>query len=75
MEGSRDGDSAAKGMGVPAAHSDDQPLPVNEYPESDVLDLTHYWIAQEMSPPLPDDYASADIRTLLHRLYALASQI
>jgi hypothetical protein len=56
----------------PAAHSDDELPRASENPEPDALDLAHL---QKMSPPLHDDYTTADIPTLLHRLYALASQI
>jgi len=69
------GDSAAKVMELPAFRHDDELPRVNETPESGVLDLTHYWIPQELSPPLPDDFTTADMRTLMERLYALASQI
>ena len=55
-----------------AARSDDELPRANESPEPGALDLA---CTQEMSPPVHDDYTTADIRSLLHRLYALASQI
>ncbi len=66
------GDSAAKVPGLPAALSDDELPRANEDPEPGAPDPAR---PQEMSPPLHDDYTTADIRALLHRLYALASQI
>jgi hypothetical protein len=57
---------------LPAAGSDDELPRASEYPEPSAADLAQL---QKMSPPLHDDYTTADIRTLLHRLYALASQI
>ena len=65
-------DSAAKRTELPAAHSDDELPRAIENPEPGALDLTH---PQEVSRSMPDDYTTADIPTLLHRLYALASQI
>lgn len=65
-------DSAAKRTDLPAAHSDDELPRANENPEPGALDPAR---PQETIPPLHDDYTTADIRTLLHRLYALASQI
>jgi hypothetical protein len=56
---------------LPAAHSDDELPRATENPEPNALDPAK---PQEMSP-LPDDYTTADMHTLLHRLYALASQI
>jgi len=66
------GDSAAKATEFPAAHSDDELPRATENPEPGALDPARL---QEMRPPLHDDYTTADIRTLLNRLYALASQI
>ena len=66
------GDSAAKVTEFPAARSDDELQRANENPEPGALDPAR---RQEVTPPLRDDYTTADIRTLLHRLYALASQI
>ena len=68
MEAVMSSDSAE----LPAAHSDDELPRAIENPDPGVLDPAQ---PQEMSPPLHDDYTTADIRTLLHRLYALASQI
>jgi hypothetical protein len=65
-------DSAARVTEFPAAHSDDELPRATESPEPGVPDPAH---PGEMSPPLHDDYTTADIRALLHRLYALASQI
>jgi hypothetical protein len=72
MEAVVNSDSAANGTEFPAAHSDDELSRATENPEPGELDLARQ---QEMSPPLTDDYTTADVRTLLHRLYALASQI
>ena len=66
------GDSAANGAELPAAHSDAELPRASENPEPGALDPAR---SQEMSPPFHEDYATAEIRTLLHRLYALASQI
>jgi hypothetical protein len=57
---------------LPAAHSDDELPRASEYPEPSALDLAR---VQKMSPPQHDDYTTADVPALLHRLYALASQI
>jgi hypothetical protein len=57
---------------LPAARSDDELPRATENPEPNALDPAR---PQEMSPILHDGYTTADIRTLLHRLYALASQI
>lgn len=65
------GDAAAKATEFPAAHSEELPR-ANENPEPGTIDRPG---AREMGPPLHDDYTTADMRTLLHRLYALASQI
>ena len=72
MEAVMSGDSASQVPELPAAHSDDELPRAIENPDPGVLDPAQ---PQEMSPPLHDDYTTADIRTLLHRLYALASQI
>ena len=66
------GDPAAKGKEFPAAHPDDELPRANEDPVPGAPGPAD---PQEMSPPLHDDYTTGDIRTLLHRLYALASQI
>jgi hypothetical protein len=63
-------DSESKATELSAGHSDGEPVPLNEHPESDALQPDHY-----RSPSSSDDYTTADIRTLMHRLYALASQI
>jgi hypothetical protein len=55
-----------------AARSDDELPRATENPEVEALDPAQ---PQEMGQPLHDHYTTADIRTLLHRLYALASQI
>jgi hypothetical protein len=72
MEAVMSGDSAERVTESRAAHFDDEFPRANENPGPNALDRTR---PQEMSPPLHDDYTTADIRTLLHRLYALASQI
>lgn len=65
-------DSGARRTELPAAQSDDELPRASENPGPGELDPAHQ---QEMIPPSADDYTTADIRTLLHRLYALASQI
>lgn len=65
-------DSAARRTEFPAAHSDDELPRASEDPGPGELAPAHQ---QELIPPSTDDYTTADIRTLLHRLYALASQI
>jgi hypothetical protein len=72
MEAVMGSDPAAKVTVLPAAPSDDELPRANENPEPGAIDSS---CPQEASSPLHDDYATADIRTLLHRLYALASQI
>ena len=57
---------------LPAAHSDDELPRATENPEFNAIDPAR---PQEMSRSMSDDYTNADIHTLLHRLYALASQI
>jgi hypothetical protein len=59
------GDFEAKVTELPAVHSDGELPPLNENPGS----------SPETSPLSPDHYTTADIRTLVHRLYALATQI
>jgi len=65
-------DSAANGTELPTAHADAELPRASENPEPGALDPAR---PQEIRPPSHDDYTTADIRTLLHRLYALASQI
>ena len=57
---------------LPAAHSDGELPRATENPEPNSLASTK---PQEMIRSMPDDYTTADMHTLLHRLYALASQI
>jgi hypothetical protein len=56
---------------LPAARSDDELPRATENPETNALPAK----PKEMSRSIPDDYTTADIHSLLHRLYALASQI
>jgi hypothetical protein len=72
MEAAMSGGSAVKATELPAAHSDDELPRATENPEPGAPDPA---CPQEMSSPSHDDYSTADIRTLLHRLYGLASQI
>ena len=66
------GDSEGRVPELPASHSDDELPRADETPEPNAFNLAH---PQEMSRSMPDDYTTADIPTLLHRLYALASQV
>ena len=56
---------------LPAVHSDEELPRATENPEINALDRTK----PQETRPMPDDYTTADIHSLLHRLYALASQI
>ena len=38
-------------------------------------EATYRWIAEELGPQLPGEFNTADLPTLMQRLYALASQI
>jgi hypothetical protein len=72
MEAAMNGDAAASAKEFPGTDSDDELPRASGNPEPGALDPAR---PQEAGPPLHDDYATADIRSLLHRLYALASQI
>ena len=72
MEAAMSGDSAARTTEIPAALSDRELPRAIENPEPGAPDAAH---PRDVSPLLNDDYTTADIRSLLNRLYALASQI
>jgi hypothetical protein len=56
-------------------HYDEELLCVNWNPAIGVLAMSCYQTEQELSPPLPEDFAYVDVGAFLDRVYALASQI
>jgi hypothetical protein len=54
---------------------DDELLCVNWNPAIAVIGISRYQSAQELSPQLPEDLTTVDVRAFLDRVYALASQI
>ena len=66
---------AAKEMELPATGPDaEQPLS-SAASGSAEREATYRWIAEELGPQLPEEFKTADLPTLMQRLYALASQI
>jgi len=54
---------------------DEELLCVNWNPAIGVIAMSCYQTEQELSPQLPDDFASVDVKSFLERVYALATQV
>lgn len=54
---------------------DEELLCVNWNPAVAVMATSCYQTEQEMSPQLPEDLASVDVKAFLDRVYALATQV
>jgi hypothetical protein len=65
----------ARALRIPTSRSDEEFLYVNRTPMSGVAAPSCFKAPQEPSPQLPDDFAGTDMRALMQRLRALASQI
>lgn len=54
---------------------DEELLCVNWNPAIGVMAMSCYQTEQELSPQLPEDLASVDVKAFLERVYALATQV
>lgn len=54
---------------------DEELLCVNWNPAIGVIAMSCYQTEQELSPQLPEDFASVDVKSFLERVYALATQV
>ena len=65
----------ARALKPPARRRLEELLCVNRNPASGVVDLSCFKTPQELNPQLPDDFEGIDVRALMERVRALASQI
>ena len=65
----------ARALKLPTTRSDEEFLYVNRTPMSDLVAPSSFKTPQEPSPQLPENLEAIDVRALMQRVRALASQI